>query len=439
MPAAQDADCHGAAMEAELRVLVPPRRQGYRACFLCWPIGGGTIHTMNMNVASNAQPEVGRALSVDADFPGGNVVLERIDGDSVLVHQDLRDTTEWWFYWHFRVRGGASRTLTFQFTQGDVIGTRGPAVSTNGGASWRWLGRDAVRDTAFTHTFAPEDHEVRFAFALPYTEADLDRFRARFPNSTRLRSEVLCRTRKGREAELLHIGRLDGQAVHRVLLTCRHHACESIASYVLEGLMETVLAAEAQGDAAGGWLRDNVEFLVVPFVDKDGVEEGDQGKLRYPRDHNRDYDGDSVHATTGALRAFVPAWSEGKLKVALDLHCPWIRGEHNEVIYFVGGPDERNWAQIQRFSAALEDVRAGQLPYHRSDNLPFGQGWNTAANTSQGRSFGGWARDLPGIVLASTLETPYANVYDQTVTPDAARALGRDLAHALCRYLAEAE
>ena len=233
--------------------------------------------------------------------------------------------------------------------------------------------------------------------------------------------------------------RIDGQAPHRALLTCRHHACESIASYVLEGLMETVLTAEAQGDAAGIWLRDNVEFLVVPFVDKDGVEDGDQGKLRYPRDHNRDYDGDSVHATTGALRALVPAWSEDRLKIALDLHCPWIRGEHNEVIYFVGGPDERNWAQLQRFSTLLEDVRTELLPYHRSDNLPFGQGWNTAENTSQGRSFSGWAGDLPGILLATTLETPYANVYDQTVTPDAARALGRGLAHAFHRYLAEAE
>ncbi len=408
-------------------------------CLLCWPMGGGTIRAMNIHVVSNERWRPGRALSVDADFPGGNIVLERIDGDTVFVHQDLRDTTEWWFHWHFRVRGAASRILTFQFTQGDVIGTRGPALSTDGGASWRWLGRDDVRDTAFTYTFAPEDHEVRFAFALPYTESDLDAFRTRFPDSPRLRSELLCRTRKGREAELLHLGRLDGQAQHRVLLTCRHHACESIASYVLEGLMETVLATEAQGDAAGCWLRDNVEFLVVPFVDKDGVEDGDQGKLRYPRDHNRDYDGDSVHATTGALRALVPAWSEGRLEVALDLHCPWIRGEHNEVIYFVGGPDERNWAQIQRFSALLEDVRTGQLPYHRSDNLPFGQGWNTAENTSQGRSFSGWARDLPGVVLASTLETPYANVYDQTVTPDAARSLGRDLARALCRYLEEVE
>ncbi len=32
--------------------------------------------------------------------------------------------------------------------------------------------------------------------------------------------------------------------------------------------------------------RSGINFI-VPFVDKDGVEEGDQGKARQPRDHNR--------------------------------------------------------------------------------------------------------------------------------------------------------
>jgi hypothetical protein len=58
-----------------------------------------------------------------------------------------------------------------------------------------------------------------------------------------------------------------------------------MASYSLEGLMEGILA----GDDVGRWLAGHVEFLVVPFVDKDGVEEGDQGKNRRPHDHNRDY------------------------------------------------------------------------------------------------------------------------------------------------------
>ena len=67
------------------------------------------------------------ALTVDADFPGGNIVVDRIEGDTVFLKPDLRDTSTWWFYWHFRVRAAAGRTIKFQFAGRSPIGTRGPA------------------------------------------------------------------------------------------------------------------------------------------------------------------------------------------------------------------------------------------------------------------------------------------------------------------------
>src|SRR5262247_3923851 len=81
------------------------------------------------------------AVRVDADIPGGNIVVDKIEGDTVSVHQDLRDTQGHWFYWQFRVRGAQGRTLTFQFTKGDVVGVLGPAMSVDGGESWTWLGK----------------------------------------------------------------------------------------------------------------------------------------------------------------------------------------------------------------------------------------------------------------------------------------------------------
>jgi murein tripeptide amidase MpaA len=36
----------------------------------------------------------------------------------------------------------------------------------------------------------------------------------------------------------------------------------------------------------GRLARERFRFLAVPFMDKDGVEDGDQGKNRRPRDHN---------------------------------------------------------------------------------------------------------------------------------------------------------
>src|SRR5262249_28983730 len=73
------------------------------------------------------------ALQLDADFPGGNIVLENVKSDDVYFHQDLRDTSGDWFYWYFRVRGSQGRTLTFHFTKGNPVGVLGPAVSTDAG------------------------------------------------------------------------------------------------------------------------------------------------------------------------------------------------------------------------------------------------------------------------------------------------------------------
>ncbi|MCL5280683.1 MAG: hypothetical protein M1376_12345 [Planctomycetes bacterium] len=371
---------------------------------------------------------------VDANYPGGNIVVERIEGDTIHVRPDLRDTEGWWFYWSFRVRGAEGRTLTFRFGGPNPIGVRGPAVSTDRGRTWFWLGAEAVQDASFKYTFAAGAEEVRFSFGIPYQEQNLKEFLARYKGSPHVTAQELCKSEHGRSVERLHVGRLDGDVQYRVLVTARHHACEAMADYVMEGLLESVLADHEDGY----WFRRNVEVLAIPFMDKDGVEEGDQGKNRKPRDHNRDYSGKSVHPSVAALRTFAPNWSNGKLKAAFDLHCPHIRGPHNEVIYIVGSDKERMWQQQREFGRLLETVQSGPLVCRASDNLPFGQAWNTGDNTGGNLSFGQWAGKLEGIGLEASLEFPYANAGGQTVTPDGARAFGRSLAKALRAYLERA-
>jgi len=370
-------------------------------------------------------------LIIDSEFPGGNLLIDRVQGDRVFLCQDVRDTRGTWFWWHFRVRGAAGRTLTFAFTKGNVIGVRGPAVSTDGGRTWAWLGKEAVKGASFTYTFAPDADKVRFCFAMPYFEADLRRFLGRFEGDPHLKADTLCTTRKGRKTERLHVGQLNGEPDHRVLVTCRHHCCECMASYALEGLVETILT----GEDAGKWLREHVELLAIPFMDKDGVEDGDQGKNRKPHDHNRDYGGESIYPSVKALRELAPKWSGGRLHAAIDLHCPHIRGAHNEVIYLVGSADPAIWKAQSRFGRILEAAATGPLPYRARNNLPFGKAWNTARNYGGQKSFARWAGELPGIRLATTFEIPYANASRKPVTAESARAFGRDIAKALRRYL----
>jgi hypothetical protein len=227
---------------------------------------------------------------------------------------------------------------------------------------------------------------------------------------------------------LLRAGCLDGAPKHRILLTARHHACESMASYTLEGVLSAIVAEEEDGK----WFRENVEVIVIPFMDKDGVEEGDQGKYRRPRDHNRDYIGESIHPEVAALRTKIP---DERIHLALDLHCPGIRGDHHEDIYIVGSPDAAMWEQQQAFGSLLEKINRSHLPYHTSSNLPFGQSWNTASNYTAGKSFGRWAAELEGIHLSISMEIPYANAGGATVTPESARVFGHSLAKTIRAYL----
>jgi hypothetical protein len=178
-----------------------------------------------------------------------------------------------------------------------------------------------------------------------------------------------------------------------------------------------------------------VELNVVPFVDLDGVENGEQGKNRKPRDHNRDYDERSLYPETKAIKNLVASWTGGPLRVAIDLHCPWIRGPHNEVIYMVGSADKSIAKEQERFARILQRVSSGPLPYDASDNLAFGTAWNTDKNYEQGTSFSRWAGRQSGIEMAASFEIPYANAGGKPVTPDSARAFGRDLAAALVAYL----
>ena len=247
-------------------------------------------------------------IKIDSDFPGGNILIESIADDAVILHPDMRDSEGGWFYWAFRLRGAAGRTLDVRFSPHSPVGMKGPALSADGGVSWRW-GSGLFTIDSFSLTVPADEDDLIVAFAPLYTQRHWERFLAGRAPAGGWRRHVLCRTRKGRDVEWLALGAPAETAAYRVVFTARHHCCEMIADYVMEGIIDGVLA----DDEAGGWLRRQVAFCFIPFADKDGVEEGDQGKNRRPRDHNRDYVGESVHVETAAIRDLLQKYGASKL------------------------------------------------------------------------------------------------------------------------------
>ncbi|UJP09599.1 hypothetical protein L2X99_14425 [Microbacterium sp. KUDC0406] len=376
-------------------------------------------------------------MRADDDFPGGNGLIEQVDG-RIDVRPDLRDTIGTWFYWCFRVRDGAGRRIRVRVSgePHTPIGPGGPAVSTDAGRSWRWLGNDALAGDEFVFDAPHDGDEIRFSFGMPYTASDLTAFLDRHADDPRLERRELTRSEHGRPVELLVLRSTAEEPHHRVLLTCRHHACEMMASHVLEGALDELLAV---ADPVTRWLASRVEFVVLPFVDVDGVEEGDQGKNRAPHDHGRDYAAeDGRYAAVRAVRDLVRAT---RFDVVLDLHCPNMTGPTSERIYFVGSPDMENWAAVQSLSRELERGAKG-LPYHRANDLPFGTSWNVEGNYTARdgsdrpqQSIGLFLDGMSDVGTHAILEVPYASAEGVQVDTGSARAFGADLAHAIGRHL----
>jgi hypothetical protein len=360
-------------------------------------------------------------FAIDSDFPGGNIVVERIAGDTVFLRQDWQSSREWWFYWHFRVRGAQECNLRFQFTDGDVFGGCGPCVCRDR-QNWYWLGRDAVKDNGFSFAFGDGDNEVYFAFCFPY-------YRANWQKLFRGGEEVpqtLCLSEQNRPVE--HIVASSQSRSKFALFTARTHACETMANFVLEGVMESWRLPNKDEIIGSDYLREHIDLHVIPFMDKDGVENGEQGKNRKPHDHNRDFTNSPLYASTRALMEQAPTW--GECVLYLDLHCPWIRGGRNEELFFLGLPPE-NHAELQRFMEILQATQSGPLRFDARHTIMPGQEWYQSDAPTAAR----WARNALSPKIATTLEIPYVLAGGEMMTPDKARLFGKDLGRAIGLYL----
>ncbi len=371
------------------------------------------------------------AIEIYKNFPGGNISVEKIEGDDVYMHQELRDTGKDWFYWCFGIKGAAGKKLNFHFTKSRAIAGLGPAISRNNRLTWSWLGDECVKDNTFTYTFADDESEIYFSFAMPYQFSRWQQFLERNDYSKVLVKNDLALTKRGRQ-NYYYTKEAAVERRHRLHMSCRHHCCEMMVNYALEGVVEWLLQSDG---TEAVYLRDYVEIFIIPFVDLDGVEDGDQGKGRIPHDHGRDYLNESIYPSCAAIRQLSTDWGEDDVDMYFDMHCPWIAGDNSERTYFVGSRFEENAAQQIVFSQLVEQHTQGPLPFSHDNYLAFGEAWNVATNYSDGSSIVTWAAQLPSVKLAVAIELPYAIASGAEVNQDSAKAFGSDLGRALGFYL----
>ena len=307
------------------------------------------------------------AVEIRSDYPGGNVKVEKVDEAAgvVTLAPDLRDTKTKWFHFDFTLTGAAGRKLHFQFPTNrfNYLATLGPAISRDGGATWRWLNPDGTRHepgNAFDYTFGKDENETRFAVSIPYNQKNWDAAAVRWRGKDGVKFDVLCKSQSGtRDTELLRIPCRKGNAKWIFAFTARHHACETTASAVMEGVIDEILSGSREGE----WVRDNADCVFVPFMDKDGVENGDQGKNRRPHDHNRDYTAE-IYTSVRAFKKLLVTESAGKQIVFFDLHSPMIRPRgktgSDDHAFTLATPDPRLADRVATFRRLWAEEQKGK-------------------------------------------------------------------------------
>lgn len=347
-------------------------------------------------------------MKIHKNFVGGNVKVISQTETEVIIENELRDTTEDWFYWAFCVEGAEKKTVTFHF-QKHRLGYFGPAISYDL-VNWHWL--DSVDGNSFTYHFKDDEKKVYFAYNFLYHP---DRF-FRFAGEKKLEIKKLCDGYKGSEVPCVEFGSGDKS----IIMTARHHACEATGSFVLEGVLDELLENPIDG----------YKIFCVPFVDYEGVIRGDQGKSRAPFDHNRDYDfvEPSIYPETAAIKKFV---AENECSLSFDFHAPWFQGGQNDTVFIVQNNFDK-LDRLNRFGEVLEScISEKSLKYYHKDDMPFMTGWNMG----KGKGFSRYMTLRPETHLGFTLETTYAGLPDNAVTEEKLIELGHCFARAIKKYI----
>lgn len=185
--------------------------------------------------------------------------------------------------------------------------------------------------------------------------------------------------------------------------TSRHHACEATGTYILEGVLTELIEKPIP----------NTKVFCVPFVDFDGVVEGDQGKERIPHDHNRDYPKDggaSIYPECEAIRKYAEKFG---CTYAFDFHSPWHKSGQNDWLFIVQNSVEKLDA-LNRFGEMLENnmTEKAMKYYHKNDYAP-NVGWNQSTP-----NFGQYMAVRPENILGFSFETTYFGEADNIISQE---------------------
>ena len=369
------------------------------------------------------------AMRISCDFPGGNIIVRNVDEKNGIVSltQDNKGTKGSWFWWCFCVENAPDKTIIFKFND-QVIGNYGPCYSYDGenwlwlheasyGEQWEWGCQGTNSHNEFSFEFHHEN-KVYFAFSLPYTVRNFECLYQRIADEKSVALQYIGMSERKRQFPVLKMG----SGKRNIVMTARQHCCESTGSYALEGVILALINHAS--------LLEQFTFHIFPFVDLDGVEEGEQGKDRAPHDHNRDYIHEPIYRATRLIVEYV---KDMEIEAFLDFHSPWKWTTCSDIPHIhkgssSGGANELIDLFIRQLHELTYKADEKQIRLHMKPEIV---GYGVVDNVEGTTDSKNYFSLVKKARVSCTIETPYAGCLRQGYTVEQLHKWGYHILQAL--------
>jgi hypothetical protein len=236
-----------------------------------------------------------------------------------------------WYAFRYQAAGDAPVTVTLRYLGGQH---RYAPKSRGADGEWRDLPVEPSADGKATTIRLPSGEGLIAAQEI-ITPADARADLARWSAATGAQPFTLGQSHDARAIGAIRLGRTD--APRLVVLLGRQHPPEVTGAIAMRAFVD---ALATRADTLG-----DVQVLVVPMLNPDGVARGHWRANRGSTDLNRDW-GLFTQPETRAVKAWLDALPAGVRPVLMvDFHST------SRNLFYVQGPDEASAAQ-QRFLAA---------------------------------------------------------------------------------------
>ena len=293
----------------------------------------------------------------------------------------------------------------------------GPKLPDTSGQKWHFIENvwsENKSDLCFELKM-PEDR-VWIAMRYPYTPGYHEAYMASIGSHPNVEVIEIGRSESGRP---LHVVKVSGgeEAERRnpcIVMYAREHATEQDASWLVQGAIQAVVAAEYDLNP------QNVTFLLIPMLDPDGAAAADFDRVTESfTDANR-------LPTSEAFGTFFKDWivSGKRLDVVLNIHNVESREAHMlECAQYEPAGERENLCRVFNEDFVVEDVR--QAGYRMESNV--------GLRGSSNFRLGGYLRRMYGV-----LHMPYeVNVQsrDRHLALEEVRTLGGVVLFSATRFL----